>query len=173
MEKIHPRRRFLLPALLLGFILVLLLLFFSIRVCRFQGYSMLPSIEEGDTVFFQTWGYTPRCGDIILFSKPGFPPPPHETAPTIKRVVAVGGQHVRIDYEHNAVYVDAAALDEPYILEPMVDRHIPSMNILDITVPEGSVYVLGDNRNNSSDSRHEALGCVPVECILGKAIYIP
>lgn len=171
MEKARSRRRFLLPGLLLGFILLLTLLFFSIRVCRFQGGSMLPTVREGDTVFFQTWGYTPQCGDIILFAKPGFPPAPHEAAPTVKRIVAVGGQHVRIDYEHSAVYVDGAALDEPYVLEPMVDRHIPSMNILDITVPEGSVYVLGDNRNNSSDSRHEALGTVDNRYVLGRVLY--
>ena len=95
-----------------------------------------------------------------------------DPAPIIKRIIAVGGQHVRVDYEANAVFVDGVALEEPYVPEPMMDRYIPSMNILEVTVPEGSVYVLGDNRNNSSDSRHEALGCVPTECLWGKARYI-
>ena len=137
-----------------------------------MGGSMAPAVQDGEVIVFQTWGYTPRQGDIVLLEKPGFPPPPMDPAPIIKRIIAVGGQHVRVDYEANAVFVDGVALDEPYVPEPMVDRYIPSMNILEVTVPEGSVYVLGDNRNNSSDSRHEALGCVPTECLWGKARYI-
>lgn len=172
MENASRRKhRLLLSVLILTPILVLALLRLSFRVCKFTGGSMLPSIQDGDIILFQTWGYTPRQGDIVLLEKPGFPPPPLRAAPIIKRVIAVGGQHVQVDYDSGTVYVDSVALEEPYLLEPMVEFHNPSMNILDITIPEGSVYVMGDNRNNSSDSRHEALGCVPVEYILGKAVF--
>ncbi len=171
MDRSRPgRSRLLFPSLLLGLALLLGLLLFSFRVCQFAGSSMAPTLRDGDLVLFQTWGYTPRQGDIVLLEKPGFPPPPMDTAPIIKRIIAVGGQHVRMDYEANAVFVDGVALEEPYVMEPMADFHIPSMNILEVTVPEGSVYVLGDNRNNSSDSRHQALGCVAEEYILGKAL---
>lgn len=173
MEKARPRRRWLwVPALLMGLLLLHLLLNASFRACIFAGNSMAPTIRDGDMVFFQAWGFTPRQGDIVLLEKPGWPPPPTDSAPIVKRIIATGGQHVKVDYAANAVYVDGAALEEPYILEPMADRHIPGMNLLDVTVPDGSVYVLGDNRNNSTDSRHEALGCVPAEYILGRAVYI-
>ncbi len=167
-------KRFPLPlfALLLGLGLLLALLLVSFRLCRFTGSSMAPTIEDGDLVLFQTWGYTPRQGDIVLLEKPGFPPPPQEPTPIIKRVIAVGGQHIRVDYEANAVFVDGVALEEPYLGTPMTDRRIPDMTLLEVTVPQGSVYVLGDNRGHSVDSRHQALGCVPADCILGRAIFL-
>jgi len=133
---------------------------------------MAPTIRDGDLVLFQTWGYTPRQGDVVLLEKPGFPSPSSQPAAVIKRIAAVGGQHVRVDYEAGVVLVDGTALEEPYLPEPMVDRYDPSMSVLDVTVPQGAVYVLGDNRNHSADSRHAALGCVPTECLLGKAFYI-
>lgn len=175
MEVPQPKkRRLLLPILALVLILTLAFAFLlsSIQVCEFMGNSMAPTIRDGDIVLFQVRGFTPRQGDIVLLETPNFPPTSQKPAPIIKRVVATGGRHIRVDYAANAVYVDGVALEEPYVLEPMVDRCIPGMNILDVTVPEGSIYVLGDNRNNSSDSRHEALGCVPTEYILGRAIYI-
>ena len=95
-----------------------------------------------------------------------------DPAPIIKRIIAVGGQHVRVDYEANAVFVDGVALEEPYLGTPMTDRRIPDMTLLEVTVPQGSVYVLGDNRGHSVDSRHQALGCVPADCILGRAIFL-
>ena len=169
-KRSHQRSRFLLPSL--GLVLVLLLAFLLsfFRVCRFQGFSMAPTIQDGELLLFQVRGFTPQQGDIVLLEKPGFPPPPQSPAPNIKRVIAVGGQHVQVDYEAGAVYVDGVALEEPYLPEPMADRFGPDMNVLDVTVPEGSVYVLGDNRNHSVDSRHQALACVPSECILGKAL---
>ncbi len=167
-------KRFPLPlfAPLLGLGLLLALLLVSFRLCRFTGSSMAPTIEDGDLVLFQTWGYTPRQGDIILLEKPGFPPPPQEPTPIIKRVIAVGGQHVRVDYDAGAVYVDGVALEEPYIKDYMYPSSLSEMSVLNVTVPEGSIYVLGDNRNYSSDSRHQALGCVPADCILGRAIFL-
>lgn len=142
------------------------------RVIGVVGSSMVPTLHDGDLLLLQSLGYTPRQGDVVVLRKPGFPPPPQDSAPIVKRVIAVGGQHVRVDYETSTVYVDEIPLDEPYIKEIMVDRYNPDMSVLDVTVPEGSIYVLGDNRNNSSDSRHEALGCVPTECLWGKARYI-
>ena len=77
-----------------------------------------------------------------------------------------------MDYATSSVYVDGVALDEPYINEIMVDRYGFEMNVLDVTVPEGSIYVLGDNRNNSSDSRHEALGTVDQRYVLGRVLCV-
>lgn len=142
------------------------------RVIGVVGSSMVPTLHDGDLLLLQSLGYTPRQGDVVVLRKPGFPPPPQDTAPIVKRVIAVGGQHVRVDYEANAVYVDGVALEDDYILEPMMDRYNPEMNVLDVTVPEGSIYVMGDNRNNSSDSRHEALATVDSRYVLGRVLCV-
>lgn len=142
------------------------------RVIRVDGNSMVPTLHDGNLLLLQSLGYTPQQGDVVVLRKPGFPPPPQDTAPIVKRVIAIGGQHVRVDYEAGAVYVDGEALDDPYILEPMVDRYNPEMSVLDVTVPEGSVYVMGDNRNNSSDSRHQDLGTVDNRYVLGRVLCV-
>ena len=87
------------------------------RVIRVDGGSMVPTLHDGNLLLLQSLGYTPRQGDVVVLRKPGFPPPPQDTAPIVKRIIAVGGQHVQVDYAANAVYVDGVALDEPYILE--------------------------------------------------------
>ena len=83
---------------------------------------------------------------------------------------AVGGQTVDIDYESNTVYVDGVVLDEPYILEPM--RELPSNFATHVVVPEGSIFVMGDNRNNSTDGRSPELGVVDERCVLGRALFV-
>lgn len=142
------------------------------RVIGVVGSSMVPTLHDGDLLLLQSLGYAPKQGDVVVLRKPGFPPPPQDTAPIVKRVIAVGGQHVQVDYTTSTVYVDGVALDEPYINETMVDRYGYNMNVLDVTVPEGSIYVLGDNRNNSSDSRHEALGTVDQRYVLGRVLCV-
>ena len=142
------------------------------RVIRVDGSSMVPTLHDGNLLLLQSLGYTPRQGDVVVLRKPGFPPPPQDTAPIVKRVIAVGGQHVRVDYEAGAVFVDGEALEDDYILEPMVDRYNPDMSVLDVTVPEGSIYVMGDNRNNSSDSRHQDLGTVDNRYVLGRVLCV-
>lgn len=142
------------------------------RVIGVVGSSMVPTLHDGNLLLLQSLGYTPQQGDVIVLRKPGFPPPPQDTAPIVKRVIAVGGQHVQVDYNAGAVFVDGVALDDSYILEPMMDRYNEEMNVLDVTVPEGSVYVMGDNRNNSSDSRHEALGTVDNRYVLGRVLCV-
>lgn len=158
-----------LSAVLVGLVLVCTLLG---RVIGVVGSSMVPTLHDGDLLLLRSIGYTPRQGDVVVLRKPGFPTPPQETSPIVKRVIAVGGQHVRVDYGASTVYVDDVPLDEPYILETMRDYHTLDMTVLDVTVPEGSIYVLGDNRNNSSDSRHVALGTVDERYVLGQAICV-
>ena len=75
-----------------------------------------------------------------------------------------------IDYDTNTVYVDGVALDEPYILEPM--RELPAEYATHIEVPEGCVFVMGDNRNNSTDGRSPSIGVVDERCILGRALFV-
>ena len=159
-------------ALVMVLILLILICTLVGRVIGVVGSSMVPTLHDGDMLLLQSLGYTPKQGDVVVLRKPGFPAPPQDTAPIVKRVIAVGGQHVRVDYDAGAVYVDGVALDEPYLLEHMTVHYSPEMNVLDVTVPQGSIYVLGDNRNHSSDSRHEALGTVDCRYVLGRVLGV-
>ncbi len=149
--------------------LVFLILTFTLvgRVIGVVGGSMLSTLHEGDLLLLQSVGYTPKQGDVVVLRKSSF-----MTEPIVKRVIAVAGQHVQVDYATGQVYVDGEALDEPYINEVMVDPLDPLETVLDVTVPEGSIYVMGDNRNHSSDSRDERLGTVDTRYVLGRALWI-
>jgi len=139
------------------------------RLIGVQGSSMVPTLHEGDMLLLQSIGYEPAQGDVVVLRKSSF-----MTAPVVKRVIAVGGQHVVIDYDAGTVTVDGTELDEPYINEPMDDPRIsrPTMSNVDLTVPEGSIFVMGDNRNHSTDSRDVHLGTVDTRYVLGKVWWV-
>lgn len=161
---------FWLQALVMALVLLILLFTFVGRVITVDGTSMLPTLHHKDVLLLRSIGYTPERGDVIVLTKDfsGY-----SGQPIVKRVIATGGQTVRIDYEENKVFVDGVALDEPYINEAVMKRPVNSDLIIEeLTVPEGSVFVLGDNRNHSSDSRHVELGAIDHRYILGKAIMI-
>ena len=110
-----------------------------------------------------------RAGDIVVIDPPeeaGF------SGPIVKRVIATGGQTVDIDFDAGVVYVDGEALEESYVFEQTYRSFREVGDGLDypVTVPEGSVFVLGDNRNHSADSRYARLGCVDESRILGRVL---
>lgn len=145
----------------LALIIALLIRKFVFTLVKVDGPSMNPTLTHGDTLFTRRIMYTPEVGDIIIFRPPNSPKTPY-----VKRVIALEGQTVDIDSDTGAVIVDGEVYDEPYIQEPirrMGDMQFP------FTVPEDTVFVLGDNRNNSHDSRDSDVGAVPVENIIGKA----
>ena len=115
-------------------------------------------------------GYEPKQGDIVVLNKTTVE---HLGGVAIvKRVIATGGQTVDIDYESNSVYVDGVLLDEPYIREPMDDITAdPNRAQTHFEVPEGEIFVMGDNRNNSDDSRDIRIGSIDEDYILGKAVF--
>lgn len=145
-------------------LLVCILLFvFAGRIVNVIGPSMESTLFEGDRLIISRLFYTPKQGDIVVLRKDSF-----KDEAIIKRVIAVGGQTVDIDFDKGIVYVDGEALDEDYINEPTL-RPLDFDD--EVTVPEGSVFVLGDNRNKSNDSRDERIGCVDTRYILGRAIW--
>ena len=157
---------------MLTFVLVAVVLVFTFlgMVIGVSGTSMYPTLHHQDIMVIQRIGYTPAQGDVVVLRKDSF----LEEA-IVKRVIAVEGQEVEIDYDNNTVYVDGVALDEPYIREPMGVPYTPSA--YDSTgvqthweVPEGSIFVMGDNRNKSTDSRDARLGAIDEDYVLGKVV---
>ncbi|HIW16460.1 MAG TPA: signal peptidase I [Firmicutes bacterium] len=135
---------------------------FFFRTIDVMGHSMEPTLQNGDKLIVSNMFYTPQYGDIVVLRKESF----GEQA-IVKRVIATEGQTVDIDFDEGIVYVDGVALDEPYIAE--ATRRPLDFNG-EVTVPEGCVFVLGDNRNRSNDSRDADIGMVDTRYIIGRAL---
>ena len=157
---------FWLQALVAVLTALILIFTFVGRIIVVDGASMEPTLYHGDLLLLQSVGYTPKQGDVVVLTKE------FEDAdgPIVKRVIATGGQHVVIDYDAGTVTVDDQVLDEPYIKEAMVRP--PEESITDILVPDGSIFVMGDNRNHSSDGRNVTLGAVDERYVLGRALWV-
>ncbi len=135
---------------------------FFFRTIDVMGHSMEPTLQNGDKLIVSNMFYTPQYGDVVVLRKESF----GEQA-IVKRVIATEGQTVDIDFDEGIVYVDGVALDEPYIAE--ATRRPLDFNG-EVTVPEGCVFVLGDNRNRSNDSRDADIGMVDTRYIIGRAL---
>ena len=144
--------------------LAFLLLF---RIVVVSGPSMQNTLMDGDYLLLLSGVLyrEPQQGDIIVASKDSF----ESGVPIVKRVIAVEGQEVDIDFENGIVYVDGQAIDEPYITAP---THLAEGVEFPLTVSEGCVFVLGDNRPVSCDSRNPRVGLLDKREILGKAIFL-
>ncbi len=136
---------------------------FIFTLVRVDGPSMLPTLHHNDTLYVNRFMYTPEVGDVIIFRPPNSP-----STPYVKRVIAVEGQEVVVDAREQSVYVDGVKLEEDYISEALVSAGTMEYPF---TVPEDHVFVLGDNRNNSRDSRDASVGAVPRKNIIGKVIF--
>ena len=152
---------------LVGSVLTVVLVFtFLIRLIGVDGHSMVPTLQNGDRllVLSSLLDSDYEYGDIVVLREESF-----LEEPIVKRVIATEGQTVDIDFEAGVVYVDGEALDEPYINEP---TYMEEGTEFPLTVPEGCIFVMGDNRNHSSDSRDSRLGTVDTRCVLGKAVFL-
>ena len=161
-----------LQALAVALVCIILIFVFIGRFIYVDGDSMNPTLWDKDMMVVQTLGYTPAQGDVVVLTKYfSYPSGATVESPIVKRVIAVEGQTVDIDYAAGTVSVDGEALSEPYIKEAM--RPITNFeNLTHIEVPEGSVFVMGDNRNNSTDGRYVGLGTVDVRYIIGRAFFV-
>ncbi len=139
-------------ALTFAGILIAIIVFQCISPTLVSGTSMLPTIEDGDYLFMEKVG-TPKKNDIIVFNSNYY-----EDTILIKRVVAEPGDKLII--KDSNIYINDKLIDEPYILEKDFE-----CDNYELVIPEGKYFVMGDNRNNSLDSR--AIGLVDKEDIIG------
>ncbi len=150
--------------MLMAIMLAFLLLF---RVIVVSGDSMYSTLWDGDyllllsNLFYQE----PQRGDVVVISKKAF----DNGAPIVKRVIATEGQQVDIDFEAGIVYVDNLPLQEPYAHNLTTSSN---GTVFPLTVEEGCIFVLGDNRAVSKDSRSSEIGLIDKREVLGKALYL-
>ena len=147
------------------FAVVLLIFTFIARPATVDGESMLPTLRNGERLVISNLFYEPAPGDIVVLCGEA---DREEGRNLIKRIIAVGGQTIDIDFETGEVTVDGEVLDEPYILER---THLDEGTEFPLTVPEGEVFVMGDNRNASRDSRSLSVGTVKEEYIVGRVLF--
>ena len=147
----------------LAVVLLMLVFSFLLRPVCVQGSSMLPTLSNGDWVAsFCCHGSIER-GDIVIITQPE-----EGSRALVKRVIAVGGDRVDIDFSSGEVYVNGQMLDEPYINSKTYLRYDVTFPI---DVPEGCLFVMGDNRNDSKDSRSSEIGLIDERYILGEVKF--
>ena len=134
---------------------------FGLRVVQVDGHSMQPTLLNGERLLM-TPLKTPDYGDVVIVDS--YIP---YGKPLVKRVIGMGGDTIDIDFEAGIVYRNGAALEEPYTAEP---TYLFESVEFPITVPDGCLFLMGDNRNNSTDSRDVSVGCVDERDIMGAAV---
>lgn len=143
---------------------VVLFLFF-VQVIDVKGSSMNPTLWNGDKMLVSGLFYQPKTGDVVVFKKDEY----SDQKALVKRIIATEGQEINIDFDNGIVYIDGEAIEEDYIndlTKTKLDFIGPK------TVPEGCVFVMGDNRNASTDSRKAEIGMVDKRLILGRVYMV-
>ena len=142
----------------------ILIFMFLVRVVNVDGSSMWPTLHDEDMILTTNFLYTPKNGDVVVFQTDTY-----GSEPLVKRVIATGGQTVRIDPDTGDVFVDGKLLSEPYIAAAIENAGDFSV---ETAVPEGCLFLMGDNRNHSTDSRDDRIGFVDERCVIGKVLMV-
>lgn len=145
---------------------VALVFMFVFRTVGVFGTSMVPTLDHLDRIVLSAFYGEPQHGDIVVTCQPNESERIEDTL--VKRVIATEGQTVDINFDEGIVYVDGVALDEPYTNTPTNESEGFEGPV---TVPDGHVFVMGDNRNGSTDSRSSLVGFIREEYIMGKALF--
>lgn len=142
-----------------GLVIVLLFYTFGFKIVAVDGESMLPTLNHGDRLIVTAFCVEPEQGDVIISTQPNA-----FGNSIVKRIIATENQTVNIDFSTGNVFVDGVLLNEPYINNPTTNSEGVAFPL---TVPEGYVFVMGDNRQGSTDSRSEKIGLIQEEYIFG------
>ena len=148
-------------AIIAALVVITILFTFVFRVVSVDGSSMKPTLHNNDKIIVSTIGYEPKRGDIVVISETE-----SMSEPIVKRIIAVGGDEVNINFTTGVVTVNG--IEEDYTSELTTQQFDIAFPI---EVPEGKVFVLGDNRGNSIDSRSTRVGCIDERLILGKVLF--
>ncbi len=146
-------------SMIMALLTVAVIFTFLFRVVAVSGDSMKNTLQDGDMLLLSSLFYTPERGDIVVIYHQG-------EEPLIKRVIAVGGDCLRIDEETGAVYLNGKLLEEPFVL----GGSTPTFGMEDeVIVPDGCLFAMGDNRGESKDSR--MLGVFSLDAVMGEVIF--
>lgn len=150
-------------SIIIAIAVVIIILTFVFRIIDVDGTSMQDTLLNADKVVVSELFYTPQDGDIVVISHGA-----EYNKPIIKRVIATEGQTLDIDFNTGQVVVDGVVLQENYIKGKTIkgNAEIPSV------VPEGKIFVMGDNRSASLDSRYTDIGLIDMGDIIGKAQFV-
>ncbi len=149
-------------------VLVILLFMFVGRMATVAGGSMLNTLHDADRIIMTNLFYTPERLDVVVIDKEeGY----YADELIIKRIIAMEGETVHIDFDTWTVTIDGKVLDEPYVKREYGSMDREDMMTNTFTVPEGCYFVMGDNRNGSTDSRSDLVGFVKESEILGHAVF--
>lgn len=144
-------------------VVILLIFTFFFRSATVSGSSMVPTLHNGERLVLRQIGYNdPQYGDIIVVDRTQ-----HNEPPIIKRVIGKAGDEIDINFQTGDVRRNGELLSEPYINEPTTTQRDVEFPV---TVPEGCLFVMGDNRNYSADSRMSEIGMIDLRRVMGKAI---
>lgn len=146
--------------------IVVLMLTFIMRIATVRGNSMIETLHNGDVLIISDILYTPTQGDIVVIQQ-------NDSVfdePIVKRIIAKGGQTIVFDFASWSVTVDGVKLNEEYVNRVAGAMDSDSLSGNTVVVPEGYMFVMGDNRNGSTDSRSTAVGFVRENEVIGKVI---
>lgn len=146
--------------------IVIICLTFLFRLVDVDGSSMYDTLQHGDKVIVTNFMYEPKDGDIVVISHGA-----EYSNPIIKRVIATAGETIKLDYENDRIIVNGIIIDEPYLDGSAFGGNIGDNEVPEV-IPEGKVFVMGDNRKVSMDSRSTQIGLIDIENVIGKAQFV-
>ncbi|MDD6644467.1 MAG: signal peptidase I [Oscillospiraceae bacterium] len=154
---------YLAHSVIIAVVVIIILLTFFFRIVNVDGRSMMNTLLDGDKVIVTNFMYEPKNNDIVVISHAE-----EYDKPIIKRVIATEGQTLKIDFQNERVYVDGTLIDEPYVSSELKEGNTEIPEV----IPEGKVFVMGDNRLDSLDSRYSEIGLIDTDNIIGKAQFV-